>query len=311
MSAFDKKSLSESDICTKFITPAIVDAGWDVQTQIRENVTITDGRILVRGQMTTRGEKRFADYILYFKPNIPIAVIEAKDNNHTVGHGMQQALEYASMIDMPFAYSSNGDAFLEHDLSKTKGDIEREIPLGKFPSPDELWQRYCKTKNINDNQEKIVSEDYFFDDSGKSPRYYQSVAINRVIEAVATGQQRLLLAMATGTGKTYTAFQIIWRLWKAGLKKRILFLADRNILVDQTRVNDFKPFGQAMTKIHSRKVDKSYEIYLALYQAVTGVEEAKNIYKQFSPDFFDLIIVDECHRRTHTARITVPGTAAD
>ena len=292
----NKKSLSEQDIRTKFVTPAIIRSGWDINTQLREEVTFTAGRIKVWGKLVARGKPKRADYILYYKPNIPIALVEAKDNNHNVGAGMQQAVDYASTLDIPFVYSTNGDAFLERDRTKTKGAIEREIALDKFPSPGELWTRYQSGRFIAKEKEKMVTQDYYSDSSGKTPRYYQAVAINRTIEAIASGQNRILLVMATGTGKTYTAFQIIWRLWKAGIKKRIVFLADRNILVDQTRINDFKPFGGAMTKITNRKVDKSYEIYLSLYQAVTGTEEEMNIYKQFSPDFFDLIIVDECHR---------------
>lgn len=294
----NKKALSERDICTKFITPALIKAGWDIQTQIREEVSFTKGKVFVRGKMVKRGDPKRADYILYYKPNIPIAVIEAKDNNHTVGDGMQQALAYAAtdFLDLPFVYSSNGDGFLEHDRTKTSGTIEKEIPLGSFPSPEELWNRRNKANGIDTSANEIISQEYYVDPSGKAPHYFQQNAINRTIEAIAKGQKRILLVMATGTGKTYTAFQIIWRLWKAGAKKRILFLADRNILVDQTRNNDFKPFGSTMTKITNRKVDKSYEIYLSLYQAVSGTEEADNIYKQFSPDFFDLIVVDECHR---------------
>jgi type I restriction enzyme R subunit len=297
MTAIEKKALSERDICTKYITPALVEkAGWNLMTQIREEVTFTKGKVLVRGKLTSRGETKRADYILYYKPNIPIAVIEAKDHKHGVGDGMQQALRYAEMLDIPFAYSSNGDAFLEHDRTYTEGQIERELPLDKFPSPGELWQRYCVWKGIGEVENPIVTQDYYSDGSGKQPRYYQLIAINKTIEAIAKGENRILLVMATGTGKTFTAFQIIWRLWKSRTKKRILFLADLNILIDQTKTNDFKPFGKAMTKIKKRQVDKSYEIYLALYQAVSGNEEAKNIYKQFSPDFFDLIVVDECHR---------------
>ncbi len=297
MTAPTKKALSERDICTKYITPALVEkAKWNLMTQIREEVTFTRGRVLVRGKLTSRGAIKRADYILYYKPNIPIAVIEAKDNNHTVGAGMQQALDYAEILDVPFAYSSNGDAFIEHDRTLTTSQIERELPLDWFPSPEELWQRYCAWKGIQPAQTLIVTQDYYSDGSGKQPRYYQLIAVNRTIEAIAKGENRILLVMATGTGKTFTAFQIIWRLWKSRTKKRILFLADRNILIDQTRTNDFKPFGKAMTKIKQRQVDKSYEIYLALYQAVSGNEEAKNIYRQFSRDFFDLVVVDECHR---------------
>jgi type I restriction enzyme, R subunit len=289
--------LSERDICTKFITPAIQQAGWDIHTQVREEVSFTKGRIIVRGKLHSRGEQKRADYILYYKSNIPIAIIEAKDNAHSVGAGMQQALNYAETLEIPFVFSSNGDAFLMHDRTGQATVTEQEIALNQFPSPAALWQRYCTWKGIETPQAKTTVEMPYYDDgSGRAPRYYQASAINNTIEAVAKGQQRILLVMATGTGKTYTAFQIIWRLWKSGTKKRILFLADRNILVDQTKNNDFKPFGAAMTKITKRQIDKSYEIYLSLYQAVTGNEEAQNIYKQFTPDFFDLIVVDECHR---------------
>ena len=295
----NKKELTETDIRTKFITPAIVGTNadkWDVMTQLREEIYFTKGRVIVRGKTVKRGAAKKADYLLFFKPNIPIAVVEAKDNNYSVGAGMQQALEYAEILDVPFAYSSNGDAFLEHDRTGKSGVVEREIPLDQFPTPRELWARYCTAKGYSDEQESIATQDYFDDGSGRMPRYYQLVAVNRTVDAIAHGEKRILLVMATGTGKTYTAFQIIWRLWKSGAKKRILFLVDRNILADQTKTNDFKPFGQAMTKITNRTVDKSYEIYLSLYQAVTGTEEESNIYKQFSPDFFDLVIVDECHR---------------
>ena len=296
MDSIDKKSLSERDICSKYITPALQEAGWDLHMQIREEVTFTKGRVIVKGRLHSRGETKRADYILYWKPNIPVAVVEAKDNTHSVGAGMQQALSYAEILDLPFACSSNGDAFLMHDRTGAADAVEQELSLETFPTPDELWQRYCAWKGITEASQRIVTRDYYSDGRGKAPRYYQRIAINRTIEAIAKCQDRILLVMATGTGKTFTAFQIIWRLWKAGTKKRILFLADRNILVDQTRTNDFKPFGQAMTKITKRQIDKSYEIYLALYQAVTGTEEEKNIYKQFSPDFFDLVVVDECHR---------------
>lgn len=295
--ALGKQKLSERDICTKFITPAIQQAGWDIQTQVREEVSFTKGRIIVRGKLHSRGEQKRADYILYYKPNIPLAVIEAKDNKHSVGAGMQQALNYAETLEIPFVFSSNGDGFIFHDRTGNAHVTELEITNDQFPSPDELWARYCEWKGIATEQAVITVEMPYYDDgSSRSPRYYQASAINNTIEAIARGQQRALLVMATGTGKTYTAFQIIWRLWKSGTKKRILFLADRNILVDQTKNNDFKPFGAAMTKITKRQIDKSYEIYLSLYQAVTGNEEAQNIYKQFTPDFFDLIVVDECHR---------------
>lgn len=300
----NKKSLTETDIRTKFITPAIIGptgAKWDVMTQVMEEYHFTKGRVMVRGKTVKRGESKKADYLLLYKPNLPLAVVEAKDNNHSVGAGMQQALEYAEILDIPFAYSSNGDAFLEHDRTGTGPVVERELPLDQFPSPAELWARYSKAKGFTPAQESVATQDYYADGSGKMPRYYQLNAINRTVEAIARGENRILLVMATGTGKTYTAFQIIWRLWKSGAKKRILFLVDRNILADQTKTNDFKPFGQAMTKITNRTVDKSFEIYLCLYQAVTGTEEEQNIYKQFSREFFDLVIVDECHR----------GSAAD
>lgn len=300
----DKKRMTEADIRSKFITPAIVGPGgaqWDIMTQVQEEVLITRGRVIVRGRTVRRGDVRKADYILSWKPNLPLAVVEAKDNNHGVGDGLVQALEYAEMLDIPFAYSSNGDAFLEHDRTVTSGPVTREIPLDAFPTPQELWDRYCRAKGLSQSELDVSTQPYYDDGSGKSPRYYQRVAINRTVDAIARGQNRILLVMATGTGKTYTAFQILWRLWKSGHKQRILFLVDRNILADQTRTNDFKPFGGAMTKITNRTVDKSYEIYLCLYQAVTGTEEEQNIYKQFSPDFFQLIVVDECHR----------GSAAD
>ncbi|MEW6516820.1 MAG: EcoAI/FtnUII family type I restriction enzme subunit R [candidate division FCPU426 bacterium] len=299
----NKKALTEADIRTKFITPAILGARgdkWD-QTQIAEERYFTKGRVIVHGKTVKRGEAKKADYLLFYKPNIPLAVIEAKDNNQAIGAGMPQALEYAEILDVPFAYSSNGDAFLEHDRTATSDTVTREIPLDQFPAPQELWLRYCRAKGWTDAQQQVNTHDYHDDGFGKSPRYYQQIAINRTVEAIARGENRVLLVMATGTGKTYTAFQIIWRLWKAGVKKRILFLVDRNILADQTKTNDFKPFGQAMTKITNRIVDKSFEIYLSLYQAVTGTEEDMNIYRQFKPDFFDLVIVDECHR----------GSAAD
>lgn len=288
----DKKSLSERDICTKFITPAIKDvAGWDLM-QFSEELTL--GKIFVKGKRVARGSKDRADYILFHNRDLPIAIIEAKDNTHDLGAGMQQALRYAEMIDAPFAYSSNGDGFIEHDRTRTDGALERTLGMNDFPSPQELWERYKVWKQIQPAEEQIINQPYFIGE--KPPRYYQRVAINRTVEAIARGQNRILLTMATGTGKTYTAFQIMWRLWKAKKKKRILFLADRNILVDQARTNDFKHFGDVMTKITNREVDKSFEVYLSLYQAVSGTEEEMNIYKQFSPDFFDLIFIDECHR---------------
>ncbi|MBB6017069.1 EcoAI/FtnUII family type I restriction enzme subunit R [Deinococcus radiopugnans] len=292
----DKKKLSERDICTKFITPAVERAGWDILTQVREELYLTKGRIQVSGQLHTRGTPKRADYVLFYKPNIPIAVIEAKDNKHSVGAGLPQGLGYGEILEVPFVFSSNGDAFLFRNNLKSEGVLEKEIALDEFPSPEQLWQWWEEAKGLTPEQARLVTQDYFNDGTDKTPRYYQLLAINKTVEAIAQGQQRLLLVMATGTGKTLTAFQIIWRLWRAGAKKRILFLADRNILVDQTMTNDFKPFGGAMTKIRNRRIDKAFEIYLSLYQAVSGNEEERNAYKQFSPDFFDLIVVDECHR---------------
>ena len=292
-----KKSLSERDICTKYISPAIESAGWNKQTQYLEEVSFTDGKIHVRGKLTARGAKKRADYILYYKPNIPIAIIEAKDNKHSVNAGIQQALEYARILDIPFVFSSNGDAFLFHDKTEINENIEREISLDNFPSPEELWEKYKKHKGIlTPESEKIVEQDYFFDGTNRRPRYYQQNAVNRTLEAISKGQNRILLVMATGTGKTFTAFQIIHRLWKSGAKKRILFLADRKALIDQTRKGDFKHFKDKMTVVKNRQIDKSYEIYLALYQGISGNEDDSNVYKQFSREFFDLIIIDECHR---------------
>ena len=293
----NKRSLSERDICTKFITPAVENAGWNKHTQLLEEVSFTDGRIYVRGQLTARGNKKRADYILYYKPNIPIAIIEAKDNNHSVRSGIQQALDYARILDIPCVFSSNGDGFLFHDRTATDGNIETELGLDNFPTPQQLWEKYKKYKGIaTDEAEKIASQDYYFDGTNRKPRYYQQIAVNRTVEAIANGQDRILLVMATGTGKTYTAFQIIHRLWKSGAKKRILFLADRKALIDQTRRGDFKHFKDKMTVVKHRQIDKSYEIYLALYQGISGSDEDANVYKQFSPDFFDLIVIDECHR---------------
>ena len=293
----DKKSLSERDICTKFITPAIEKAGWDKTTQLLEEVSFTNGKIYVRGKLTARGKRKRADYILYYKPNIPIAIVEAKDNKHSVRAGMQQALDYAQILDIPCVFSRNGEGFVFHDRTATQGDIETELDLDSFPSPDVLWQKYKQYKGIETpDAEKVVAQDYYFDASGRAPRYYQQIAVNRTVEAIAKGQNRILLVMATGTGKTYTAFQIIHRLWKSGTKKRILFLADRNALIDQTRRGDFKHFKDKMTVVKRHTIDKSYEVYLALYQGLTGYNDDADAYKEFSPGFFDLIVIDECHR---------------
>jgi type I restriction enzyme R subunit len=295
----EKKELSEADIKAKFITPALVKAGWDEMAQIRREVTLTPGPVVVRGNLSSRNKKKkkFADYVLQKEKGVPVAVVEAKENNYTISHGLQQALGYADILEVPCAFSSNGDGFASHDKAALPGeDIETEIALEAFPSPDELWQRYKRFRGILDEQEELVTEPYYDDGPNKEPRYYQAEAINRVVEKVAQGKKRLLLVMATGTGKTYTTFQIIWRLWKAKKVRRILFLVDRNILVDQTLVNDFKPFGSVMTKIKNRKIDPSYEVYLGLYQALTGPDEEDKIFKTVSRDFFDLIVIDECHR---------------
>jgi type I restriction enzyme, R subunit len=304
ITAMDKKELTERDIENIYITPALINAGWSLHTQIRQNVTLTPGPVIVRGEMSARNtkKKKFADYVLSWEPGTRIAVVESKDNTHTVSQGIQQSLGYAEILGIPSAFSSNGDAFASHNKVAAEGeDTETEFPLEHFPPPTELWKRYKKFHNIKDSEEQLVLQPYYVDGSTKEPRYYQVEAINRTIEAVAKGQKRILLVMATGTGKTYTTFQIIWRLWKARTAKRILFLVDRNILADQTLVNDFKPFGSVMTKIKNRKIDPSYEIHLGLYQALTGPAEEDKIFKSVSPDFFDLIIIDECHR----------GSAAD
>lgn len=294
---FDKKTLSEADIRTKYITPAIVKAGWDSITQMREEYNVTKGRIIARGKSCKREAPLKADYVLFYKPNKPIAIIEAKDNKHTMSDGMQQALQYASMMNVPFVFSSNGDGFVFHNKYITEGDVEITLSLDEFPSPETLWKMYLEKNNVSPAQEKIIDEPYYSDNPDKQPRYYQMNAINKTVEAISGGQDRVLLVMATGTGKTYTAFQIIWRLWKAGIKKRILFLADRTALISQTFTNDFAPFKDKMTWVTKQNFDTAHEIYLGLYQGLTGEDEdANSLFKQFSPGFFDLIVVDECHR---------------
>ena len=295
----DKKNLSEQDICSKYVLPAIIKAGYNLHSQIREQITFTAGRIQVHGKTISRGEKKRADFILYYKNNLPVAVVEAKDNNHTSGAGLEQAKQYAETLGVSFAYSTNGDEFVEFDFTTGR---EATISINEFPSPEELLRRYTEYKDYNEEQKAIILQDYFIDPSGKSPRYYQETAINKTIEAVAKDQNRILLVMATGTGKTYTAFQIIYRLWKAKKKKRILFLVDRTSLAQQTMQGEFRHFGGIMTRIKNGNADKAYEVYVALYQGLTGdtdseaEEEQKKLFHEFSPDFFDLIIVDECHR---------------
>ena len=297
MAELNLSNLTEADIITKCVMPAILNAGWDNTTQIRQEVKLRDGKVIVRGKVAARRTVKSADIVLYHKPGIPLAVIEAKANKHEIGKGMQQGIEYARLLDVPFVFATNGDGFIFRDATAAEGEcLEKQITLDDFPSPAELWQKFCLWKGYTQAQLPVITQDYYDDGSGKSPRYYQLQAINKTIEAVSNGQNRVLLVMATGTGKTYTAFQIIWRLWKSKNKKRILFLADRNILVDQTKNNDFQPFGTAMTKVSGRTIDPAYEIHLALYQAITGPEEDQKAFKQVAPDFFDLIMIDECHR---------------
>jgi type I restriction enzyme R subunit len=328
----NNNNLSESDISDKFIRPAIVQAGWNTLDQIYAQYPLRAGRVVVRGKTAKRDPSTVlrADYALFYKPNIPLAVVEAKKSRLSVQAGMQQAIHYAELLDVPFSFASNGEGFVFRDATLSTGVLEQTLTLDQFPSPQELWERYCKWKGWSTQVQSVAGFDYALATTAKTPRYYQLNAINRTVEAIAAGQNRVLLVMATGTGKTYTAFQIIHRLWKSpwradkpGGQKRILFLADRNILIDQTMVNDFRPFKGAMAKLSpnakgierinaqgqieveevdlavnrtTKLVDKSYEIYLSLYQAVSGTDEAQNIYKQFSPNFFDLIVVDECHR---------------
>lgn len=287
-----KRQLSEEDIKARYITPAITDAGWDIKKQIRLEYAFTAGRIILRGNITARGKQKRADYVLFYKSNFPLAIVEAKDNNHPVGAGLQQSIEYAKALDISYVYASNGDGFVEQNL--ITGEV-RDLRLEEFPSPEILYQRYRIDKGIDDAEEKVMLEPYYYIPNYKTPRYYQRVAINRTVDAVAKGQNRVLVVSATGTGKTFMTFQIIYRLWKSGLKKKILFLADRNVLVDQTITGDFKPFNGKMTKIQNRNLDSSYEIYMALYQQLAG-DEGEEAFRQFKPNFFDLIVIDECHR---------------
>lgn len=288
----NKKILSEEDIKARYITPAITRAGWDIKKQVRLEYSFTAGRIILRGNITARGKRKSADYLLSYKTNIPLAIIEAKDNNHSIGDGLQQAIGYANALDIYYVYSSNGDGFIEQNL--ITGEV-KELKLSEFPSPEKLYSRYLQDKNINSTEEKVMLEPYYYVPNYKTPRYYQRVAINKTVDAVAKGRNRVLLVCATGTGKTYMSFQIIYRLWKSKTKKKILFLADRNVLIDQTMTGDFKPFGGKMTKVKKRNLDSSYEIYLALYQQLTG-DNGEEAFLQFKPSFFDLIVIDECHR---------------
>lgn len=322
MSDPDKAQLTEAEIRTRYITPALSAAGWPVTSFREEFYYFSAGRIQVVGKKGVRKKPKKVDYLLEWRPNLPIALVEAKDNNHEPGGGMQQAIEYAEHLDVPSVFTSNGDSFVWHDRTGSRPDVEVEIALDAFPSPDELYKIYREWKGITEAEEPIVASSFHDDGSGRRPRYYQRIAVNRTMEAIAKGQRRLLLVMATGTGKTYTAAQIIWRFMESYRainpgkgQARVLFLADRNILIDQTMMNDFAMFKGRMAKLSTSRgtitrvanpddpqgagvktIDKSFELYLSLYQAVSGTEDIDNVYKQFSPDFFDLVIVDECHR---------------
>lgn len=292
--------MNEEETRNRLIRPSIINSGWTDQ-QIREEYPYTMGRIHVSGKTTKRGEKKKVDFLLEYRPNLPLAIIEAKHSNKDLGIGMQQALVYAENLDVPFVFSSNGNGYLFHDRTGISEMTESSLSLDSFPSPEELYQRYLKWKGESTTLRTAIETPFYSDDPNKSPRYFQRIAIDRSVEAIARGEKRLLLVMATGTGKTYTAGQIMWRLWKSGNAKRILFLADRNILVDQARVNDLKHFGNALTKISRQDFNDigslmAYEVFLGLYQAMSGKEENDKLFKKLPKDFFDLIIVDECHR---------------
>lgn len=308
MTIISKKQMSEEDIKLQFITPAITDK-WDLK-KITMETKITDGKINLKGNFVTRKKPKRADYVLYLNENNPIAIVEAKDNNHSISYGLQQAICYAKMLDVPFAYSSNGDGFFEHDFLTGK---ERELSLEEFPTEQELYQRYKGKANngesLTDEQEKIIQQPYYSSQTTYTPRYYQRIAINRTVDAISRGKERLLLVMATGTGKTYTAFQIVYRLLKSGMKSKILYLADRNNLVDQSIQQDFAPLEKVIHKINFSKDDPStitsYQVYFSLYQQLTGGKDEQEedisntilkLKQLFQPNFFDLIIVDECHR---------------
>jgi Type I site-specific restriction-modification system, R (restriction) subunit and related helicases len=293
-----KHQMSEEDIKVNFITPALERSGWKNGKDVLYEKSFTDGRIEVHGERATRKKQKFTDYLLYYKKDFPIAVVEAKDNKQSPGAGMQQAIDYAEILDVPFAYASNGDAFIEHDRITGK---EVEISMDEFPTKQELWERFINKTHLTETQQLVINEPYYWEMGAKEPRYYQRIAINRTVDAVAKGNMRIMFVMATGTGKTFMAFQIIHRLRKAGLKKRVLFLADRNTLVDQTQVDDFRPFGNKMTKITSKILNApekitSYEIYLGLYQQLAGEDGTETHYEKFGKNFFDLIVIDEAHR---------------
>ncbi len=290
-----KKQMSEEDIKLQYITPAII-SKWN-REKITMETRITDGKINLKGNFVFREKPKRADYILYLSANNPIAIVEAKDNTHSISHGLQQAIAYARMLDLPFAYSSNGDGFAEHDFLTGQ---EREFGLDEFPTEQELIERYKKESGVTPQQEVVIEQPYYSSQNTYPPRYYQRIAINRTVDAIARGQQRLLLVMATGTGKTYTAFQIVYRMLQSGLKRKILYLADRNILVDQSIQQDFAPLEKVIHKINVAKDDKStitsHEVYFSLYQQLVGDDDKEHFSELFLPDFFDLIIVDECHR---------------
>lgn len=290
-----KKAMSEEDIKLQYITPAII-SKWD-RGKITMETQITDGKINLKGNFVFREKPKRADYILYLNANNPIAIIEAKDNNHSISHGLQQAMTYAQMLDLPFAYSSNGDGFAEHDFLTGK---ERQFGLDEFPTEAELVARFKQESRMTPAQEALIEQPYYSSQNTYPPRYYQRIAINRTVDAIARGQNRLLLVMATGTGKTYTAFQIVYRMLQSGLRRKILYLADRNILVDQSIQQDFAPLEKVIHKINFAKDDKStitsHEVYFSLYQQLVGDDDKEHFSELFTPDFFDLIIVDECHR---------------
>ena len=296
------KDLSEEDIKNRFITPALERSGWSkeqmrMEFPMRENIPFTDGKVIIKGKTAKRGTRKSADYLLYHHNNFPIAIVEAKDMNHDVAHGIQQAIDYARILDVPFAYSSNGTGFVEHNMRTGE---ERELSIDAFPTAEQLWAIYKNDNAITETVEKVIKEPYFYREGIHKPRYYQRIAINRTVEAVAKGQKRILLVMATGTGKTCTAFQIIHRLYSArestGIKK-ILYLADRNILIDQTIQQDFAPFKDkgVLTKVQKGVLDSSYDIFMSLYHQLSGDDDME-VFRQFKPEFFDLVIVDECHR---------------
>ncbi len=292
-----KKQMTEEDIKLNYITPALLNRGWQDRITMETAVKFTDGKVNLRGNLVVRETPKKADYMLYICANNPIAIVEAKDNNHSVSFGLQQAMAYATMLDLPFAYSSNGDGFREHDFITGQ---ERDLGLDEFPKPQELIARFNLEKGVTPQQEQIRKQAYYSSQTTYPPRYYQRIAVNRTVEAIANGQQRLLLVMATGTGKTYTAFQIVYRLLQSGMKQKILYLADRNILVDQSIMQDFAPLEKVIHKINVAKDDRttitSHQVYFSLYQQLIGDDDQEHFSELFSPDFFDLIIVDECHR---------------